>query len=141
MPKSLRRVAESLCARHSQSKFGHFHLLLRSPSLPYRLDRHHHLYPNAPNRAKGSALDQRLLFPPRRRAGMLADMPINLIVIALMVVVAGLLAYMVAVLGQPLFKLVRSGGALAVGRGVLLGVVLLAELAVVIALAVVVARL
>jgi hypothetical protein len=72
---------------------------------------------------------------------MLADMPINLIVIALMVVVAGLLAYMVAVLGQPLFKLVRSGGALAVGRGVLLGVVLLAELAVVIALAVVVARL
>lgn len=68
-------------------------------------------------------------------------MPINLIVIALMVVVAGLLAYMVAVLGQPLFKLVRSGGALAVGRGVLLGVVLLAELAVVIALAVVVARL
>ena len=55
----LRRVAESLCARHSQSKFGHFHLLLRSPSLPYRLDRHHHLYPNAPNRAKGSALDQR----------------------------------------------------------------------------------
>ncbi len=72
---------------------------------------------------------------------MLADMPINLIVIALMVVVAGLLAYMVAVLGQPLFKLVRSGGALAVGRGVLLGVVLLAELAVVIALAVVVTRL
>ena len=72
---------------------------------------------------------------------MLADMPINLIVIALMVVVAGLLAYMVAVLGQPLFKLVRSGGALAVGRGVLLGVVLLAELAVVITLAVVVARL
>ena len=72
---------------------------------------------------------------------MLADMPINLIVIALVVVVAGLLAYMVAVLGQPLFKLVRSGGALAVGRGVLLGVVLLAELAVVIALAVVVARL
>jgi hypothetical protein len=72
---------------------------------------------------------------------MLADMPINLIVIALMVVVAGLLAYLVAVLGQPLFKLVRSGGALAVGRGVLLGVVLLAELAVVIALAVVVARL
>ena len=72
---------------------------------------------------------------------MLADMPINLIVIALMVVVAGLLAYLVAVLGQPLFKLVRSGGALAVGRGVLLGVVLLAELAVVIALAVVVTRL
>ena len=72
---------------------------------------------------------------------MLADMPINLIVIALMVVVAGLLAYLVAVLGQPLFKLVRSGGALAVGRGVLLGVVLLAELAVVITLAVVVARL
>ena len=72
---------------------------------------------------------------------MLADMPINLIVIALMVVVAGLLAYMVAVLGQPLFKLVRSGGALAVGRGVLLGVVLLAELAAVIALAAVVARL
>ena len=72
---------------------------------------------------------------------MLADMPINLIVIALMVVVAGLLAYMVAVLGQPLFKLVRSGGALAVSRGVLLGVVLVAELAVVIALTVVVARL
>ena len=72
---------------------------------------------------------------------MLADMPINLIVIALVVVVAALFAYMVAVLGQPLFKLVRSGGALAVGRGVLLGVVLLAELAVVIALAVVVARL
>jgi hypothetical protein len=72
---------------------------------------------------------------------MLADMPINLIVIALMVVVAGLLAYMVAVLGQPLLKLVGSGGALAVGRGVLLGGVLLVELAVVIALATVVARL
>ena len=72
---------------------------------------------------------------------MLADMPINLIVIAIMVVVAALLAYMVAALFPPLLKLVRSGGALALGRGALLGVVLLAELGVVIALTVVVARL
>ena len=72
---------------------------------------------------------------------MLADMPITLIVFAIVVVAAALLAYMVAVLGQPLFKLVRSGSALAIGRGVLLGVVLLAELAAVIALAAVVARL
>ncbi len=72
---------------------------------------------------------------------MLADMPINLIAIAILVVVAALLAYMIAVLGQPLFKLTRSGGALAVGRGVLLGVVLLAELAAVIAITAVVVRL
>jgi hypothetical protein len=72
---------------------------------------------------------------------MLADMPINLIAIAILIVVAALLAYMLAVLGQPLLKLTRSGGALAVGRGVLLGVVLLAEFAAVIAIAVVVARL
>ena len=72
---------------------------------------------------------------------MLADMPINLIAIAILIVVAALLAYMVAVLGQPLLKLTRSGGALAVGRGVLLGVVLLAEFAAVIAITVVVARL
>lgn len=68
-------------------------------------------------------------------------MPINLIVIAILVVVAALFAYMAAALGQPLLKLVRSGGALSVGRGVLLGVTLVAELAVIIALAVVVARL
>lgn len=72
---------------------------------------------------------------------MLADMPINVTVIAILIVVAALLAYMVAVLGQPLLKLPRSGGALAAGRGVLLGVLLVAELAVVIALTVVVARL
>ena len=72
---------------------------------------------------------------------MLADMPINLIAIAILIVVAALLAYMLAVLGQPLLKLTRSGGALAVGRGVLLGVVLLAEFAAVIAITVVVARL
>ena len=72
---------------------------------------------------------------------MLAGMSINLIVIAILVVVAALFAYMAAVLAQPLLKLMRSGGALALGRGALLGVVLLAELAVVITLAVVVARL
>ena len=72
---------------------------------------------------------------------MLADMPINLIVIAILVVVAALFAYMSVVLGQPLLKLVRSGGALSVGRGVLLGVMLIAELAVVITLVVVVTRL
>lgn len=72
---------------------------------------------------------------------MLSHMPINVTVIAILVVVAALLAYMVAVLGQPLLKLTRSGGALAAGRGVLLGVLLVAELAVIIALAVVVARL
>ena len=72
---------------------------------------------------------------------MLADMPINLIVIAIMVVVAALLAYMVVALFPPLLKLVRSGGAQALGRGTLLGVVLVAELGVVIALTVVVARL
>ena len=72
---------------------------------------------------------------------MLADMPINVIAIAILIVVAALLAYMLAVMGQPLRKLTRSGGALALGRGVLLGVLLIAELAVVIALAVVVARL
>ena len=72
---------------------------------------------------------------------MLADMPINLVVIAILVVVAALFAYMAGALGQPLLKLVRSGGALSVGRGVLLGVMLLAELAVVITLVVVVTRL
>jgi hypothetical protein len=68
-------------------------------------------------------------------------MPINLIVIAIMVVVAVLLAYMVVVLFPPLLKLVRSDSSLALGRGALLGVVLVTELAVVIALTVVVARL
>lgn len=72
---------------------------------------------------------------------MLADMPIKLIVVAIMVVVAVLLAYMVAAVFPPLLKLVRSGGAPALGRGTLLGVVLVAELGVVIALTVVVARL
>ena len=72
---------------------------------------------------------------------MLADMPINLIVIVLVVVVAALFAYMLTALFPPLLKLVRSGGALAVGRGALLGIVLLAELAAVIALVVVVAQL
>ena len=72
---------------------------------------------------------------------MLADMPINVIVIAILIVVAALFAYLVAVLASPLLKLIRSGGALAVGRSALLGIVLIASLAAIIALAVVVARL
>ena len=72
---------------------------------------------------------------------MLNHMPINLIVIGLVAAVAVLLAYMVIVLSQPLLKLVRSGAGLPIARGLSLSVVLLAELAVVITLAVVVARL
>ncbi len=72
---------------------------------------------------------------------MLYYMPISLIVIVIMAAVAVLLAYMVIVLGRPLLKLMSSGGALPVARGVSLGVVLLGELAIVVTLAVVVARL
>ena len=72
---------------------------------------------------------------------MLVHMPINVVVIGIVAAVAVLLAYMVIVVGQPLLKLVRSGGALPIARGVSLGVVLLGELAVVVTLVVVVARL
>lgn len=73
-----------------------------------------------------------------------AAVPVNLLnlFVIVMVVAAGvLLGVMSGALGQPVLKMVRSGQALRVSQGLLIAVVLLAELAIVIALVVVVSRL
>ena len=66
---------------------------------------------------------------------------LNLFVIVMVVAAGVLLGVMTGALGQPVLKMVRSGQALRVSQGLLIAVVLLAELAIVIALVVVVSRL
>ena len=66
-------------------------------------------------------------------------MAVHGFVTSIVVASAILLVAMTAALGPPVLKMVRSGQGLGVGRGLLLAVVLLGELGIVIALAVVVA--
>ena len=68
-------------------------------------------------------------------------MAVNLFVIALVVATGALLGVMTGALAPPMLKMVRSGQGVRVSQGLLLGVVLLAEFAVVVWLAVVVSRL
>ena len=68
-------------------------------------------------------------------------MAVNLFVIALVVAIGALLGVMTGALAPPMLKMVRSGQGVRVSQGLLLGVVLLAEFAVVVWLAVVVSRL
>ena len=68
-------------------------------------------------------------------------MAVNVIVFAIVLASALLLGATTTALGPPMLKMVRSGQGLRVSQGLLLAVVLLAELAALIALAVVVARL
>ena len=73
-----------------------------------------------------------------------AAVPVNLLnlFVIVMVVAAGvLLGVMTGALGTPMLKMVRSGQGVRVSQGLLLAVVLLAELAIVIWLVVVVSRL
>ena len=66
---------------------------------------------------------------------------IKLLVLLILVVMAGLFAAMTAAVGAPLMKMVRSGKAVPVSQGLVLGISLIAALGIVIAIAVVVARL
>lgn len=66
---------------------------------------------------------------------------LNLFVIVMVVAAGVLLGVMTGALGTPMLKMVRSGQGVRVSQGLLLAVVLLAELAVVIWLVVVVSRL
>ena len=68
-------------------------------------------------------------------------MAVNVIVFAIVVASAVMLGAMTMALGAPVLKMVRSGEGRRVSQGLLLAAVLLAELAAVIALAVVVTRL
>ena len=68
-------------------------------------------------------------------------MAVNLFVFALVVASGWLLAAMTGALAQPMFQMVRSGQGVRVSQGLLLGVVLLAEYAVLIWLVTVVSRL
>ena len=66
---------------------------------------------------------------------------LNLFVIVMVVAAGVLLGVMTGALGTPMLKMVRSGQGVRVSQGLLLAVVLLAELAIVIWLVVVVSRL
>ena len=68
-------------------------------------------------------------------------MPVNLFVIFIVAASAVLLGVMTTALTPPVLKMVRSGQGRRVGQGLLLAVVLLAELAIVIVLTTVVVRL
>lgn len=68
-------------------------------------------------------------------------MAVNLFVIALVVATGALLGVMTSALAPPMLKMVRSGQGVRVSQGLLLGVVLLAEFAVVVWLVTVVSRL
>ena len=68
-------------------------------------------------------------------------MAVNLFVIAIVVATGALLAVMTGAMTQPVLKMVRSGQGVRVSQGLLLGLLLLAEFAVVVWLVVVVSQL
>lgn len=68
-------------------------------------------------------------------------MAVNLFVIAIVVATGVLLAVMTGAMTQPVLKMVRSGQGVRVSQGLLLGLLLLAEFAVVVWLVVVVSQL